>query len=248
MGPMAHLLMEENNGNNSGGSGNNNQGGNNNQNNNQGAKTVTMSQEQFDSIMSRLPPAPKKAAAAGNNQQTDDETNDEGDDLAAKAKKEADAKAKRQGDSKAMESALNFTIQAAEWLKTNAALLPKNIAEIFAQAEKEKYDDVVQKASAIKSAIIQSFFDVQENLDFLTAAQKVTLEDWRKLTKNAKEEQAQSVYDVVFEPTFESVKRVRKAQQVQQSGARSGGDAEERYKQKLINGSTKHYTGVTKNA
>lgn len=244
MGPMSHLLMDENNGNNNGGGG----GGGNNQN--QGAKTVTMTQEQFDAIMARLPEAPKKKQAANNQQQDneDDDGNDQGDDLAAKAKKEADLKAQKKTDSKALESALNFSIGAANWLKENATLLPKDITEIFAQAEKETYDDAVEKASAIKSAIIQSFFKVQENLDLLTNAQKVTLEDWLKLTKNGKEEKAQSIYDVVFEPTFEMLRRVKKAQQVSQSGQRQNDDAEEKYKQKLISGSLKHYTGVTKNA
>jgi len=183
-GAFSGMLMDENNGNNQGGgqggSGGNNQ--NNNQNQGGGAKTVTMTQEQFDSIMARLPEAPKKkpaAAAAGAND--DDSETDE--DLAAKAAKAKAEKEKSGVDSKALESAISFNMGSKDWLKTNASLLPKDIEGIFTAADKETYDNQVQKASAIKSGVIQTFFKIQENLDLLTPAQKVNLEDWLKLTR-----------------------------------------------------------------
>ncbi len=172
----------------------------------------------------------------------------EDDDLASKAKKAQDEKDKKGSDSKALESALKFTMGSAEWLKTNASLLPKDVEGIFAAAEKETYDDAVQKASAVKSGLIQTFFKVQENLDLLTGAQKTALEDWQKLTKNGKEEKAQSVFDSIFEPTFEMLKRIKKAQQVNKSGQREGDDAENAYKNKLMNSGKKHHMGVKTNA
>ncbi len=237
-----HLLMDEAGDDKGGGGGSGDKG----KGDDKGKGTVTLSQEQFDSIMARLPAADKgkKKATDGD----DSENDDEGDDLATKAKKASDEKAKKGSDSKALESALRFTMGSAEWLKTNASLLPKDVEGIFAAAEKESYDDAVQKASAVKSGLIQTFFKVQENLDLLTGAQKTALEDWQKLTKNGKEEKAQAVFDNIFEPTFEMLKRIKKAAQVNKGGQREGDDAENAYKQKLMNSSKKHYLGGKQNA
>lgn len=225
------------------GGGNNQQQQNQQQNQqqqNQGG-TVTMTQAQFDQLMARLPPAQ-------NQQQNNQQQNQNQDDLASKAAADAKAKAQAGADSKALESAIMFNTQSKEWLKTNASLLPKDVEGIFSAAEKETYDNQVQKASAIKSGVIQTFFKVQDNLDLLTAAQKTALEDWQKLTKNGKEEKAQQMFDSIFEPTFEMLKRIKKAQQVQIGGQRSGDDAENAYKEKLMKSAQKHFMGVKHNA
>ena len=165
------------------------------------------------------------------------------DDLLKKAEAERKAKESKGADSKSLESALKFTIAAPEWLKTNLSLLPKDVEGIFSAAAKESYDDEVQKACAIKSGVVQSFFKVQENMDLLTSAQKIVLDDWLKLTKTGREEKAQAIYDSIFEPSFEMLKRLKKAATLSQSGARNSDDAETAYKTKLISGSKKHYLG-----
>jgi hypothetical protein len=163
--------------------------------------------------------------------------------LAEKVKKEQEAKDKRSADAKSIESALKFSLGSAEFIKTNGALLPKEVAGIFAQADKEKYDGPVEKDAAIKSEIIQSFFLVQENLDLLTAGQKTTLEEYLKLTKNGKQEKAQQIYDIVFEPALEMLKRVKKAEELTKAkgGFSTATDAEKAYKEKLMGLSKKHY-------
>lgn len=199
-----------------------------------GGGTVTLSQEQFDKLMAKLD---------GKGTGGDDKDKSKDDDLAAKAKKASDDKSKGEATSKALESALTFNIQAKEWLKTNASLLPKDVSGIFEAADKETYDGAVEKASAIKSGIIQTFFKVQENLDLLTASQKISLDEWLKLTKNGKEEKAQQVFDALFEPTFEMLKRIKKAELVGRDGQRSSDDAETAYKNKLHQASIKKYLG-----
>ncbi len=180
-------------------------------------------------LMARLDALEKKPAPA------DDP------DLAAKAKAAQDAKDKASGDTKAIENALKFSLSAKDWLKTNASLLPKNIQGIFDEAEKERYENAIEKDSAIKSSVIQSFFNVQENLDLLTPSQKSALEDFQKLTKNGKQEKAQNFYETIFEPTFESLKRIKKAEQLGKQGHSTATDVEQAYKDRLMKGSKKHY-------
>jgi hypothetical protein len=239
------LKMEENTGTNGGGgqgtgTGTNQQQSQNNQQ--QASGNVTMTQAQFDAIMARLPAAQQQQQSQGQQQQSSN------DDLATKAAADAKKKEQSGADAKAIESAIAFNMGSKEWLKTNSTLLPKDIEGIFSAAEKETYDNQVQKASAIKSGVIQTFFKVQDNLDLLTAAQKTALEDWQKLTKNGKEEKAQQMFDSIFEPTFEMLKRIKKAHQVQIGGQRSGDDAENAYKEKLMKSAQKHFMGVKQNA
>lgn len=144
-------------------------------------------------------------------------------ELIEKARLQREADEKKSGDSKALEAAIRFDLKAKEFLSTNASLLPKDVEEIFKTAEKEKYDNALEKDAAIKSGIVQSFFSVQANLDLLTASQKNQLEDYLKLTKTGKQEKAQSIYDSIFEPTFEMLKRVKKAEALQK-GVGDGSD------------------------
>lgn len=199
-------------------------------------QSITLSKEQFDALMARLP-----KAGDGQANGSGDGQNGEGD-LADKARKKREDDEKRVADTKSVEQALKFNLSGKEWAKTHEALLPKNIASIFEQAEKEQYDTAVEKANAIKAGVVSEFFALQANLDLLTAAQKSALDDFQKLTKTGKQERVKQVYEMVFEPAFETLKRVKKAEQLQ-SGFGSPSDAEAAYKKKLMDGSRKHYLG-----
>lgn len=136
------------------------------------------------------------------------------DDLAAKAAKEREAKEKQAGDTAKLEKAIRFTTGMADFVKTNASLLPKSLEGILAQAEKEKYENAIEKAAAVQVALVSEFFAQQSNLDLLTPPQKNALAEFQALTKNVKQERVQQVYDMVFEPAFEHLKAVTKAKQV----------------------------------
>ncbi len=163
-------------------------------------------------------------------------------DLLMKAKLQKEKDDKGITDSKALESAIKFNLKADEFVKTNQSLLPKNAADIFKAADKENYSSAIEKDAAIKSGLIQSFFEVQSNLDLLTGSQKIQLDEYLKLTKTGKQERAQAMYDNIFEPTFEMLKRVKKAEALNK-GFGGGTGFDDEYKNKLINGSKKHYLG-----
>jgi hypothetical protein len=168
---------------------------------------------------------------------------DTGGDLSDQAlRKQADDERRTQ-DSKALEAALRFSLTSSEFIKTNAALLPKEVSEIFAGADKETYESPIEKDQAIKRGLIESFFKVQSNLDLLTPGLKTQLEDYLKLTKNGKQEKAQQIYDMVFEPSLEMLRRLEKAKAVSKTGYTTPSDSESAYRQKLMKGSRKHYMG-----
>jgi hypothetical protein len=162
-------------------------------------------------------------------------------DLADKAKKDREAKEKAEAATKDIETALKFSLGARDWLKTNASILPKDIVGIFDAADKENYATAIEKNAAIKSSVVQEFFKLQANLDLLTPSQKSALEDFLKLTKTGKQEKAQLIYDQVFEPTFEMLKRIKKAEQLGQAGHASPTEVENAYRDRMMKMSKKHY-------
>lgn len=160
--------------------------------------------------------------------------------LADKVRKEREAAEEKSNQEKILKSALNFTLTSKDFLKNNESLLPKSIGSIFEAAEKQNYSSEIDKANDIKVGIVSEFFAQQENLDLLTASQKIQLEDFKKLTKDIKGERVAQVYDSIFEPTFEAKKKIEKAKQVAEGlGDPSG--SENAYNKRMQGYSTKHY-------
>lgn len=174
----------------------------------------------------------------------DPNPNPKPDDKSLSEKAEAERKAKEAKDleSKSLEAALKFNLGSKDFVKNNASLLPQNIQGIFDAAEKENYASAVQKANAIKVGIVSEFFAQQGNLDLLTDHQKQSLEDFKKLTKDVKEERVQGIFDSIFEPTLETLRKVKKAEALQK-GLATPSDAQDAYKQRLMAGSRKHHLG-----
>jgi hypothetical protein len=162
--------------------------------------------------------------------------------LQEKARKEREEADKKKSDVKALEKSLQFNMGSKDFVKLNENLLPKNVTDILSVAEKETYDSAIQKAQAIKTGIIESFFMVQANLDLLTPGLKTTLEEYLKLTKNGKQDRAIEVYESVFEPAFEMLKRVKKAEALGKGHSYDTND-DTAYKNKLMAGSKKHHLG-----
>lgn len=162
-------------------------------------------------------------------------------ELADKVRKDREAKEKQTAEGKVLESALKFTISAPEWLKTNASLLPKSVEGLFAQAEKENYDSAIEKANAVKAGIVSEFFAIQSNQDLLTESQKLSLAEFKALTKTDKQARVQAIYDQIFEPTFEALKKIKRAEQIGKGGGVESSDFETNYKNKMMGVSRKHY-------
>lgn len=238
-----HVLMDKA-GDGQGGGGGGGQGdGNQQQNQNQNQQQQQNNQQQADPRDKEI--ADLKARLAtfeGNNQQ---QQNQNDQDLNEKARQQRDARDKNDNDSKALEAAIRFNVGAQDWLKNNQTVLPKDIGDIFEAAEKEQYGSAIEKDRDIKAGIIKSFFSVQANVDLLTPAIKNQLEDYLKLTQNGRKEKAQAIYDTIFEPAFEMLKRVKKAEAIQRG---HGDGSDDSYKARLMGYSQKHYLGEKTNA
>ncbi len=70
----------------------------------------------------------------------------------------------------------------------------------------------------------------------------MVIEDFKNLTKDKKHEQAQQIFDSIFEPTFETLKKVKRAEQVSK-GFKDESNVETGYRDRLTKGARKHFLG-----
>ena len=189
------------------------------------AKLLSDMKAQNDALLKRLDALEKKNGAPP--------APGEPSDLAARAEKIRLEKEKQNTNQTRVEAAMRFDIGGKDWAKTNSSLLPKTIDGIFVEADKEKYGSVIEKEQAIKTGIISEFFALQTNLDLLTESQKSALAEFKALTKTDKEDRAAQIYESIFEPTFEMLKRIKKAEQVNK-GFANPTDSEAAYVNKMI--------------
>lgn len=168
-------------------------------------------------------------------------------DLKDKARIDREKEEAQLSRDKQLERATRFNMGAKSFVKENESLLPKEFGSILERSEKETYANAIQKDGALKSALVQEFFGLQENVELLTPGQKAMLDDYLKLTKDRKQDKAQELYELVFEPAFETLKRTKRAEALAR-GHGGGSSSDEAYKKRLIEGSTKHYLRESKNA
>lgn len=174
-----------------------------------------------------------------------DKDKNQPNELQEKVRKEKEDAEKAKAGTRQIEGALKFNLSVDEFVKTNADLLPGEIPEILKVAAKENYDTALDRAAAVKVAMIQSFFSVQDNLTALTSGQKQALDEFLKLTKNGKEQKAEGIYENLFEPALETMRKVKKAEELgkTRSGFASGTKTQDDYKNRLMKNSRKAHLG-----
>lgn len=202
------------------------------------AKDIQALKDQNTALLARLDALEK---GKDKDKDKDKEKNDD-PSLADKAKKEREDQEAHNRSQKAMESAINFNISSKDFVKINASLLPKTVESIFVQAEKQNYDSAMQKANAIKAAIISEVFVVKEWVEHLTGPQKIEVENFLKLTNNGKQERVDNIYSMIFEPTLEMVRKIEKAKQLN-NGSKNQTDGEKALAERMMKMSKKHYLG-----
>lgn len=189
----------------------------------------------------------KKKAKKG---KTDDEEDEDEEDLREKVRKQKEGKVAKETETRALEKAIGFNMGVDKFITDHADILPPEFTDLLATAKKETYDSQAEKASAIQSAFIQAFFAVQAHVDLLTTSQKAALDGYSKLTKSGKEQKARELYENLFEPALETLKKVKKAEELgkARSGFATSSKVEDGYKQKLIDGSRAMYLNKKKGA
>lgn len=163
-------------------------------------------------------------------------------DLGDKVKDRKKSDDEKATETKRLEAAITFSVKSNEFIKNNASLLPDEATEIFKQADKENYSNPIEKDQAIKSGLIKTFFSVQANHDLLTDTQKTQLAEYLKLTKDGRNEKAQTVYENLFEPALLNLRNFKKAEALRK-GLGDSTDTETQYMNRMVKLSKQHYLG-----
>lgn len=134
--------------------------------------------------------------------------------IAERVEAERKVREKNKLETDKIERDISYNMGILKFAEDHKSHLAENIGEIITAADKQKFDNHAEKASTLRTEIIDAFFKVQSNLDILTPAQKRNLADFQKLTKDGKRQESEKVYESVFEPALEMVKRVKKAEEL----------------------------------
>lgn len=169
-------------------------------------------------------------------------------DLLQKAELDRKSEDDKKTTVRRQESAVRFNLTVENFAKDNKGVLPPEVSDLIKQADKENFDTASEKAAAIKVGLIQSFFKIQENYDRLTNSQRSAIDRFMNLTKNGRQEEAESIYENVFEPALELVKAHKKAEEVgkARSGETTSTSSEIEYKNRLMEHSRKAFMGDRK--
>lgn len=175
----------------------------------------------------------------------DGDDDDDDDDLGDKVKRRLNEKNKKEANEKETERAIAFNVSKKTFLEENKSVLPKDITDIFEAADKETYGNALAKANDIKASIVKAFFSVEANFELITPSQKETVNEYLKLTKEARAEKADSLYQNIFEPALLHLKRQKKAEELLKSkdGEPIGTKSEIQYQERIMKESRKHYLG-----
>lgn len=199
-----------------------------------GAKTA---EEQLKEAQAQIEELKKQVSGNKNKDEEERKRKEEEDnDLRKKVAKEKEEEEKKKKDTKSVEDVLKYNLTVNTYVKENKDVLPEEFEKILQMAEKETYDTAAEKANAIKASFIQAFFSVQANIDLLTSSQKSQIEDYLKLTKKGREDGANQIYQNLFEPTIEMVKKLKKAEELNRArtGLHPGSKAGDEYRDRLI--------------
>lgn len=208
---------------------------------------VTLTREDLNKLIADAAKAQGGSGGGGSGGGGSGGSGGQGDDdpIAAKVKKDREAREKADADAKTIENSLAFTMGIGALVDKDASLLPKDMKEIIAAAEKLTYTNAAHKANAVKASIIKAFFAVESNMEGLTASQRHDLDEYLKLSQTGREEKAATVYANIFEPTLEMNRRLQKAIELQRgnNGIQTSSGTEANYREKMIAAAQKHYLG-----
>lgn len=173
------------------------------------AETVVMRKEDLDRLI----------AEAAKGRDTGDNKPDPTLDEIEKTKK---AQQKERESQDRIVAAAKFNMGLDTFLKEYAGVLPDDANEIAKVATADKYPNELDRASAIKAALIQSFFKEEENAKLLSESQKAKWKAYQSLGTVGRLEEAASMYEIVFEPAVNHARSIRQAKIKQTSETFAG--------------------------
>lgn len=134
------------------------------------------------------------------------------DPTLAEIKRANEIKERQRSEQEKIVAATKFNERLGTFMKEYAGVLPADANEIPKVASPDKYPDEIQRALALKAALVESFFKEEKNEKLLTESQFAKLKTWRSLGTEARREDANAIYETVFEPALNQARAIRQAE------------------------------------
>lgn len=152
------------------------------------------------------------------------------------ARKKAEEEAKNKAQSKKIENAVAFSYDITKLLSENPDILGEEIKSIIDLAAKRDYPNAIEKANELRSAILNTFFSKQANIDALvTESFKKKATEFLALTTIKRNELSEEYWNLL-ELAVENIKKEKKHEELLKKGKGeyTGSDAEEKYDKKIF--------------
>lgn len=182
-------------------------------------KNIVLTQEQLDNIV-------KGAVDKALEERAKDKEPEKNivDDAKQKLAEEQAAK----NNNAEMESAIKFNMNIEKFVKDNEKVLPSEAKKIIETIGGRNFGSESEKANNTRKAIIDSFIQLQANIDVLPASQKEAVERYKNLTEEEKVKQSSRFWGIVDVGTTNKV-LMRKAEQQRGDSSGNADDFEKRF-------------------
>lgn len=157
--------------------------------------TISLTQEQLDNIVAGAGQKAIEAYIAS--QEKDKPEKEKPETIVNEAKSKLNQEQQAAADRADIESAIKFNMNIDKFVTDNQALLPAEAKKILETVNGKSYSSEKSKADELRKSLIDSFIQVQANIDALPQSQKDQVNIYKALTEDEKVRQSTKFWGVV---------------------------------------------------
>lgn len=117
--------------------------------------------------------------------------------LLGEAKKDVETKTNQENTQADIERALSFNMKIDEFVEKYKDILPQSTKSVVQIANGKTYSSAIAKADEIRKALIESYLEVQANIDCLPDGMKTKANAFKALTEDAKKVNSGQYWEIV---------------------------------------------------
>lgn len=184
---------------------------------------MAFSEEQEQSILAAIGQMNDFLKSQNGKQEPENKPDDKADSL----KNEAEKKERQQneaGEQQAqIERAVSFNLSVSKFVDDYKNVLPQSVKSIIETANKKTYASQTTKADEVRKAIIDSYIEIEKNVEALPASVRAKVEHYKELAEDAKKAKSASFWEIVEIGTA-MAKEKNRASAVNKANGYGGGD------------------------
>lgn len=157
---------------------------------------MAFNEEQEAQILETMNQFKEFMAKQGDNKTPPQEDKDK-EGLLGEAKKNLENKNNQENAQADIEKALAFNMKISDFAEKFKEILPASTKSVIETANGKTYSSAVAKANEMRKAIIESYLEVQENIDCLPDGIKAKANAFKALTEDAKKAYSGQYWEIV---------------------------------------------------